>query len=475
MGTAHYLSPEQAQGLEVGPESDLYSVGVILYECLTGRVPSKGDSAVAIALRQLSEQPPAPSAWNPDVAPALDAVVMKALRRDPFDRYHDADEFIAALDAAEQTPTAAWVEPEKNNPWPWVIAAVAAVLIGLILWGMLRDNTVEVPKVTGSTLDSAVSTLNADGFSVGEVDRVQRDVPVNRVLDQDPVGKADRDCAFFGWFCSDPDVNLTVSAGPGQVEVPNVAGQTRQTRQSRCSVTPAWAWWSKPPSPTTYPADTVIETSPAGGETVRRGTQVTLVVSSGPSQVAVPPVVGQTLNAAQQQISARGLESTSTEEDSDQPAGEVISQSPNAGTRVDPGSTVSLVVSRGPKEPATVDLPNVVGQLRSDAVSELRALGLQPDVQEQSTDIEPQNGRVIDQNPGGGSSVKEGTRVVVVVGVFQGTGATGSGGVPAALMRVAVLIGGRSSEHEVSLRSGEAVAAGLRPGGPRSRACCDLA
>ena len=131
-----------------------------------------------------------------------------------------------------RTPDEAWIEPEKNNPWPWVIAAVAAVLIGLILWGMLRDNTVEVPKVTGSTLDNAVSTLNAEGFSVGEVERVQRDAPMNRVLDQDPVGKADRDCAFFGWFCSDPDVDLTVSAGPGQVEVPDVVGQTPRGRRA---------------------------------------------------------------------------------------------------------------------------------------------------------------------------------------------------------------------------------------------------
>lgn len=425
MGTAHYLSPEQAQGLEVGPESDLYSIGVILYECLTGRVPFEGDSAVAIALRQLSEQPTAPSYWNPDVSPALDAVVMKALRRDPYERYRDADEFIAALDAAEQTPEEAWVEPEKNNPWPWVIAAVAAVLIGLILWGVLRDNSVAVPRVTGETLDAAVSKLNAEGFSVGEVERVQRDAPMNRVLDQDPVGKADRDCAVFGWFCSDPDVKLTVSAGPGQVEIPDVAGQTREAAEQALDEAGLGVAVETRASGD-VPADTVIETDPPAGESVRRGSQVTVIVSSGPSQVSVPAVVGQTLNAAEQQLSAVGLEASSTEQDSDRPKGEVISQTPNAGTSVDPGSTVSLVVSRGPAQPATVDVPNVVGQARSDAVSQLRALGLAPDVQEQTTDIQPQNGRVIDQNPGGGSTVNEGTRIVLTVGVFESTGPTGA-------------------------------------------------
>ena len=429
MGTAHYLSPEQAQGLEVGPESDLYSIGVILYECLTGRVPFEGDSAVAIALRQLSEQPTAPSYWNPDVSPALDAVVMKALRRDPYERYRDADEFIAALDAAEQVPEEAWVEPDKNNPWPWVIAAVAAVLIGLILWGMLRDNSVEVPRVTGTTLDDAVSKLNAEGFSVGEVGRVQRDAPMNRVLGQDPVGKADRDCTLFGWFCSDPDVNLTVSAGPGQVEIPDVSGQTREAAEQALDEAGLGVAVETRASGD-VPADTVIETDPPAGESVRRGSQVTVIVSSGPSQVSVPAVVGQTLNAAEQQLSAVGLEASSTEQDSDRPKGEVISQTPNAGTAVDPGSTVSLVVSRGPAEPATVDVPNVVGQTRSDAVSQLRALGLAPDVQEQTTDIQPQNGRVIDQNPGGGSTVNGGTRIVLTVGVFESTGPTGSGGAP---------------------------------------------
>jgi serine/threonine-protein kinase len=427
MGTAHYLSPEQAQGLEVGPESDLYSVGVILYECLTGRVPFEGDSAVAIALRQMSEQPPAPSAWNPDVSPALDAVVMKALRRDPYERFRDADEFIAALDAAEADPGVALVEPEKKSPWPWIIAAVCALLIGLILWGLLRDNTVDVPRVTGSTLDRAVSELNSEGFSVGEVLRVQRDAPVNRVLDQDPVGESDRDCALFGWFCSDPDVNLTVSSGPGQVQIPDLAGQTREDAEQVLDEAGLGVAVETTPS-NDVPADVVIETDPAAGESVRRGTQVTLVVSSGPSQVAVPPVVGQTLSAAEQQLSARGLEASSSEEESERPAGEVISQSPDAGTRVDPGSTVSLVVSSGPPDDTTVDLPNVVGQTRADAVAELRDLGLQPDVQEQTTDIEPQDGRVIDQNPGGGSTVSAGTRIVLTVGVFE-AGPMGSGGV----------------------------------------------
>lgn len=423
LGTVHYLSPEQAEGLEVGPESDIYSVGVILYECLTGRVPFEGETAVAVALKQLSEQPPAPSVWNPDVSPALDAVVMTALRREPRERFPDAGSFIAALDAAEANPEEG--ESETSSKWPWVVAAVAAVLIGLILWGMLRDNTVEVPSVVGSDIDSAISKLSGDGFSVGEVDRVQRNVPINQVVNQDPVGEADRDCRLFGWFCSDPDVNLTVSGGPGQVEVPDVTGQPRDEAEQAMDEVGLGVTVETRNS-TDVPVDAVIETDPPAGESVQRGSEVTLVVSSGPGQVAVPPVVGQTQSAAEQQLSARGLESSVTEETSDRPAGEVISQSPDAGTKVDPGSTVELVVSKGPEPVATVDVPNVVGLTRSDAVAQITGLGLSPSVEERVTDIEPQDGRVIDQNPGGGSTVNRGTRVVLVVGVFDDSGGVGT-------------------------------------------------
>lgn len=423
LGTVHYLSPEQAEGLEVGPASDIYSVGVMLYECLTGTVPFEGDTAVAVALKQLSEQPPAPSAWNPEVSPALDAVVMTALRREPYERFPDAESFIAALDAAESHPDE--VAPEPSNRWPWVVAVVAAVLIGLILWGMLRENTVEVPSVVGSDLDSAISKLSDDGFTVGDVSRVQRDVPINQVVNQDPVGQADRDCTVFGWFCSDPDVNLTVSGGPGQVEVPDVVGQPRDEAEQTIDEAGLGVTVETRNS-SEVPVDAVIETDPPAGESVRRGSEVTLIVSSGPGQVAVPPVVGQTRGAAEQQLSARGLEFSVSEETSDRPAGEVISQSPDAGTRVDPGSTVELVVSSGPEPVTTVDVPNVVGLTRSDAVAQITGLGLSPSVEERTTDIEPQNGRVIDQNPGGGSTVNEGTRIVLIVGVFQSSGGVGT-------------------------------------------------
>src|SRR5918998_1538783 len=175
MGTAQYLSPEQAQGKETTERSDIYSIGVILYEALTGRVPFEGDSAVAVALKQVSEQPRRPSAINPNVPPALDAVVMRALAKDPEARFNDADAFLKALDAAERAPdaprpedTAAFAavspagehagpgapppEEEERRGWPWrwiILAILVALVAGLVAFALTRPAQVEVPNVTG--------------------------------------------------------------------------------------------------------------------------------------------------------------------------------------------------------------------------------------------------------------------------------------------------------------------------------------
>ena len=293
MGTAQYLSPEQAQGKETTPRSDIYSIGVILYEALTGRVPFEGDSAVAVALKQVSEAPRRPSTVNPNVPPALDAVVMRALAKDPEARFNDADAFMKALDAAERAPnqprpedTAAfaavtpegehdYADEEEEADWRdeddrrrrrrWIlIALLVAAVAGLVAFALTRPGTVVVPSVTGIPEPTATERLEAEGLDV--------------------------------------DIN----------PVPNIA-----------------------------PRETVLEQDPLAGEKVDEGSTVTLSVSSGPAIVTVPSVSGQTEKQATELLEQAGLRVNPDFGFSDTvPEGRAIGTDPGAGTEISAGSTV---------------------------------------------------------------------------------------------------------------------------------------
>jgi serine/threonine-protein kinase len=449
MGTPHYLSPEQAQGFDVTAVSDLYSIGVMLYEALTGRVPFEGDSAVAVAMKQVSQAPQRPSSINPQVSPALDAVVMRALEKEPGRRFQSADAFIAALDAALKDPgggagnTAAFAPlppvvatPEEalaGEPDPeeeqarrrrrriWLLVG-AAVLIGLLVgFALTRDTTTEVPNVTGESLNLAFARLQQDGFGVGEVKRVEREAAANTVLEQDPsasppADEASLDCAFLSFFCSKPKVMLTVSAGPGSAKVPSTAGMSVAEAEEALEEAGFKAEVETAHSESVEEGQ-VIHSEPSGGETATRGTDVALTVSSGPKLATVPVLVGTQRSVAVQQIRGRGFIPSVEEEASAKGVGEVIRQAPSAGSRLPVGSGVSIVVSKGE---AKVTVPNVIGKLRADAVEALRAEGLKPTVNEQQTEVQSQVGRVTDQFPPPGSEVKPASTVTVVVGKLAG-------------------------------------------------------
>ena len=439
MGTPHYLSPEQAQGTDVTAVSDLYSIGVMLYEALTGRVPFEGESAVAVAMKQVSQMPQRPSSINPRVSPALDAAVMRALEKDPGQRFQSADAFIAALDAAIKEPgttggTASFAplppvvavpeepeEPEEEEKrrtrYRWLLVAIAVLIAVLIGFLLTRDDTTGVPNVTGNQLGVAISLLQQDGFSVGEVKRVEREAPANTVLEQDPAASppADRaslDCAFLTLFCSKPKVTLTVSAGPGSAKIPPTAGLPRAGAEAKLKKA-GFGIQVESSHSDAVAAGVVIHSAPSAGTTATRGSSVTLTVSSGQRPAKVPVLVGSRRSVAVQQVRARGLLPSVSEEASSSPAGEVIRQAPSAGTEVEPGSTVSIVVSKGQQK---IAVPNVIGKLRSEAVTALREAGLSPTVQEQETEVPSQAGRVIDQFPPPGSKVDKGAEVNVVVG-----------------------------------------------------------
>lgn len=428
MGTAQYLSPEQAQGHAVSGQSDLYAIGIILYEMLTGSVPFDGDTAVTIALKQVSEPPVPPSHLNPNVTPALEAVVGRALEKEPAARFADADEFIAALEAVRDgsavvdgSPTSAFApvavegelapvtEPPPDRRW-WLWATLGAVLVaGAVLAAILltRAETRTVADVTGADVASAARRLRNDGFKP-VVERVRNERARDEVIGQDPQPGVELEVGS--------EVTLTVSDGPGTRAIPDVEGRTRA--QARKLLREAgFRVLERREASDDVPEGRVIRTVPIVGQEVAVGAPVTLVVSSGPEQVRVPNLRGKDVDDAREALQALGLTADVTREESDTAdPGTVLSQKPAAGSTVDAGAAVVLVVA---EEPEDVEVPDVVGKDESEASGALASAGLKVNITERDVDRPSQDGMVQSQSPKPGARLERGQEVTVVVGRFE--------------------------------------------------------
>lgn len=442
MGTAQYLSPEQAQGEPVSAASDLYSIGIVLYELLTGRVPFEGESAVTIALKQVNERPTPPSAFNPAVGPELETVVMRALEKHPSLRFQDADEFIAALQAAggdaptQMTavapppvvplnpatavePAEAYAYPSEPLPpreprdggrwWWWVLAlllVVGAIVAGFLIFG--GGKKVEVPLVVGTDQARAETILHQRGFSTDVTPRNSDSVPKGQVIGQDPGGntKAEKGST----------VTLTVSDGPSQVEVPELVGLTEKSAIGRLTKAGLKSETTNASS-TDVEKGRVISASPDQGEQAPKGATVTLTVSSGPEQVELPDVTKQSYDEAKSQLEAAGFKVTrKDQETADEDPGTVIGENPAGGTQQPEGTSVQLTVA---KEPTEIDVPDTTGEDQATAVKKLSGRGFQVDQQTQDVDTPDNDGVVIEQDPAGGGKAKKGATVTIVVGRFN--------------------------------------------------------
>jgi serine/threonine-protein kinase len=443
MGTPHYLSPEQAQGFDVTAVSDLYSIGVMLYEALTGRVPFEGESAVAVAMKQVSQMPQRPSSIQPRVSPALDAVVMRALEKDPGQRFQSADAFIAALDQAMREPGAAGrgttsfaalppvvATPEEEGEDPeakrkrrrnwWIVAALVAILIGALIgiFASRSNPTTAVPSVENRSLQRAEEILEQRGFTVNQPPiEVHRQIEPGTVLEQDPSpsppgNEAEESCSFLTLFCSKPAVTLTVSIGPGEGTVPRVNGLSRAEATKKLEAAEFEVATENINSKNVEEGD-VVKTEPSAGAVATHGSTVTLFISVGPKLVKVPVLVDKQRRLAVQEIRARGLTPEVGEEESNSAVGRVLRQSPSAGQELEPGATVQIVVSSGRE---TVKMPGVVGLERREAVEEVRAAGLTPVVEEEETRNEEKIGLVTRQSPHGGNDLAPGAEVTLIVG-----------------------------------------------------------
>jgi serine/threonine-protein kinase len=458
MGTAQYLSPEQAQGHAVNARSDLYSIGIILYELLTGHVPFDAESAVTVALKQVNEAPVPPSRLNPAVTSELEAVVLRALQKNPADRFADADEFIAALEAAasripsqaaiaaaeaaaaslppparrrpsppppplaadatgvipvepqhlEPAPLAPRPVPRRSPRWPWlVLAGVLGIALIAAIVMIAVPTRVQVPGVVGSTISVATQRLRDEGFDVATV-RDNSDKPRNTVVGQDPTGGMTVD--------EGSTVTLNISDGPAIQKVPDVSDAGR--RAARKTLTDAGFQVGERRVPSdTVRVDRVVAQSPPGNSAAERGQLVTLDVSSGPQKVVVPDVAGQGEDQARSALESAGLRVTVVRrEDAKEDPGTVLSQTPGPGGQAAHGTAVTITVAQKPRQ---VAVPDVVGRSRNRATQTLKAKGLKVVAGQTPVDTPDGDGIVQSQSPDPDTNVDRATTVTITVGVFD--------------------------------------------------------
>jgi beta-lactam-binding protein with PASTA domain len=443
MGTAQYLSPEQAQGHAVSESSDLYAVGVVLYELLTGSVPFEGESAVTIALKQVSVEAVPPSQRNPEVSPALDAVVMRSLAKEPSQRFAGADEFIAALQQAREgiapppapglngspsvpprTVAAMLVPPlpgedpqpvdaaarrRKRALWAAGVVVVLAIAAAAVLLLVLQPNKgqVTVPNVTGETQSAAVRSLRNEGLAPIVTLSANAHVPSGLVVGTTPpAGTAVKKGAR---------VSVVVSSGPGIVTLPNVNNKA-SSEALKILRDKGFQPTTQSQSNNTVGKGLVISTDPAADTEVQVGGPVTVLVSTGPQEVDVPEVTGEAQADATATLAAAGLKVVVSKREVAEPAaGTVISQSPTAGTSLKLGGQVTIVVAQALKQ---TPVPSVLGQSEVQAVAALTAAGFTSNTVTRTVTDTSKVGTVVQQSPAAGHKLAKGATVTIAVGAL---------------------------------------------------------
>ena len=396
IGTAQYLSPEQARGETVDARSDIYSTGCLLYELLTGRPPFIGESPVSVAYQHVREEARPPSQLNPDVSSTVDNIVAKALAKRTEDRYQSAAEMKADIDRALAglevgAPTSATQagtvgmgalaglggglgatqvggtqvggtrvadhrrdddEPpeDQSRKW-WAYAILAVILLGALAFGIYQltqpDDVaqVSVPDVVGQDVESATRALENKDFTVTTEEKTDADVAKGDVISQDPEAGTDAD--------KGSEVTLTVSSGPDQVTIPSLNGFKFSEAKELLESDKYGLKVKKAEQDSSAPENEVINSNPPGGTAVDKGSTVTLLVSKG--QATVPNVVGMDVDDAENALQDVGLKASTHEEASDQPEGTVTAQSVPQGQQRPRGSTIVLTVSSGPGDGGVID------------------------------------------------------------------------------------------------------------------------
>jgi serine/threonine-protein kinase len=481
IGTAQYLSPEQAKGEQVDARSDLYSTGCLLYELLTVRPPFVGDSPVAVAYQHVREEPQAPSVFDPEITPEMDAIVLKALVKDPNYRYQSADEMRVDIEACldgqpvaataamgavgyggypDDQPTTALradaggaaattmlppMNPDEggfgyddrpdrrrqnksNTSTILLVVAGILVLVGAVLigrWifasGGVTDNTVPVPSLVGQTQSDARSLLTNSDLKVGTVTQQPcEEQPKGRVCTTDPKQgtKVDKNSS----------VNLVVSTGAPKVTVPSVIGLNEDDAKAKLETDDYQFEVKTETRESSDEPGTVLDQDPIKGKEVEKGSTVTLTVAKAEEKETVPDVLGQSCDAAKAQMAANNLvgNCVDTPTDDDSQVGKVIGTTPSANTPVDKNSAVQIQIGQKVEKK---QVPSVIGQTVGQAKQTLNAQGF-TNIQFANGSDQSDTAFVQQQDPQPGTEVDDpaGTTITLTTVGFGNGGNGGNGG-----------------------------------------------
>ncbi|KQU49442.1 serine/threonine protein kinase [Rhodococcus sp. Leaf278] len=464
IGTAQYLSPEQARGEQVDARSDVYSLGCVLFEILTGEPPFKGDSPVAVAYQHVREDPQLPSLVNDTVPRELDSIILKAMAKNPANRYQSAAEMrtdlvrvlggqrpsapmvmndedrttiLGSVDsrqadfsgrdkpaaAAEASRPSRHAGPDEERRsrrglkigLVSLAAVIVVAIVGAFLWSLgpgADPKTVTVPTVAGLAADEAQRQLEEAGLRVTVQEKPDASVPEGSAIGTTPAAGSQTE--------SPGAISLDVSSGPQQVQVPRLTGRTQQQASDALNevgleLDPTIA---RAPS-TPENLDKVVEQNPSSGVSMNANSQVRITLGSGPAQVRMPNVVGQLVDVAQPNVEGAGLRVQVQNIDSSQPVGQVVSTDPGGGTNVAENTVVTLRVSNGDKIP----MPDLSGLTEAQALTALETAGWTGTASNLSATrqatLDPlMVGRVVSQTQPAGSEISKTDTITVSIGAL---------------------------------------------------------
>ena len=448
MGSVYYISPEQAQGHELHESSDLYSVGIVLYQMLAGKLPYTGESPVTVALKHIGDPVPVLDPERCAASPALVSIVNKLLQKRPENRFHSASEVATALREARERPSIPayaladdaptqmmHVLPPRRSPLPdreytsigeeeerrtrlgtrlivaFVVAALAATAAGYVLFGRSLPGiatSVTVGDYTKMTDTQAQAAVVNAGLRVKFYKSASDTVPANQVIDQNPKPNTT--------VAKNSVVELVISNGLPLVGLPDVRGynandaqRTLQDDGFKVKLLERFG---------NDPADSVVEQKPTAGTQVRKGSLIALTVSKGPETIPAPNLVNMSMADAQAKASQLGISLDTSQQIADPNVGSgvVDRQDVTPGTPMQKGQTIHATISTGANTSApSIAMPSLVGTDYAAAVAQVQSLGLQVAIKF-STQAD-QNGTIIDQDPPASTQVPSGKLVTLTLSV----------------------------------------------------------